>query len=66
MQYSLNLLLGLALAAVVIVLLTGIAVFVKGGETNERWSTRLMSLRVATQAVALVTVGLLLLLKSRN
>ena len=66
MQHSLNLLLGLALAAVVIVLLTGVAVFVKGGETNERWSTRLMSLRVATQAVALVTIGLLLLLKSQN
>jgi hypothetical protein len=64
MQYSLNLLLGLALAAVVIVLLTGVAVFIKGGETNERWSTRLMSLRVATQAVALVTIGLLLLLHS--
>jgi len=66
MQHSLNLLLGLALAAVVIVLLTGVAVFVKGGETNERWSTRLMSLRVATQAVALITIGLLLLLKSQN
>ncbi len=66
MQYSLNLLLGLALAAVVIVLLTGVAVFVKGGETNERWSTKLMSLRVATQAVALVTIGLLLFLKSQN
>ena len=64
MQHALNLVLGLALAAVVIVLLTGVAVFVKGGETNNRWSTKLMSLRVATQAVALVTVGLLLFLRS--
>jgi hypothetical protein len=64
MQHSLTLLLGLALAAVVIVLLTGVAVFVKGGATNERWGNKLMSLRVATQAVALVAVGLLLLLKS--
>ena len=64
MQYSLNLLLGLALAAVLIVLLVGVAVFVRGGEANNRWSTRLMSLRVATQAAALVIVGLLLLLKS--
>jgi hypothetical protein len=64
MQHALNLLLGLSLAAVLIVLLTGVAVFVKGGETNKRWSTRLMSLRVATQAVALITVGLLLLLRS--
>ena len=66
MQYSLNLLLGLALAAVVIVLLTGVAVFVKGGEVNKRWGNKLMSLRVATQAVALLTIGVLLLLKSRN
>ncbi len=65
MQYSLNLLLGLSLAAVLIVLLTGVAVFVRGGETNKKWSTRLMSLRVATQAVALVTVALLLFLKTR-
>jgi len=64
MQHALNLVLGLALAAVLIVLLTGVAVFVKGGETNNRWSTKLMSLRVATQAVALVTIGLLLLLRS--
>lgn len=64
MQYSLNLLLGLALAAVLIVLLVGVAVFVKGGETNNRWSTRLMSLRVATQFAALVIVGILLLMKS--
>ncbi|HMA51880.1 MAG TPA: HIG1 domain-containing protein [Magnetospirillaceae bacterium] len=65
MQYSLNLLLGLSLAAVLIVLLTGVAVFVRGGETNKKWSTKLMSLRVATQAVALVTVALLLFLKTR-
>jgi len=64
MQHALNLVLGLALAAVLIVLLTGVAVFVKGGETNNRWATKLMSLRVATQAVALVTIGLLLLLRS--
>ena len=64
MQHALNLVLGLALVAVVIVLLTGVAVFVKGGEANKRWSTKLMSLRVATQAVALVTIGLLLLLRS--
>ncbi len=64
MQHSLTLLLGLALAAVVIVLLTGVAVIIKGGATNEHWSTKLMSLRVATQAVALITVGLLLLLRA--
>ena len=39
------------MAAVVIVLLTGVAVFVKGGETNKRWSTKLMSLRVDRKSV---------------
>jgi len=58
---ALSILLGVSLVAVVLVLLAGIAVFVRGGEINNRWSVRLMSLRVATQAVALVTMGLLLL-----
>jgi hypothetical protein len=61
---ALSILLGVSLAAIVIVLLVGIAVFVHGGEANRRWSVRLMSLRVATQAVALVTLGLLLLLRT--
>ncbi len=63
---ALSILLGVSLVAVVLVLLAGIAVFVRGGEINNRWSVRLMSLRVATQAVALVTMGLLLLLRTNS
>jgi hypothetical protein len=66
MQMALSILLGVSLVAVVLVLLAGIAVFVRGGEINNRWSVRLMSLRVATQAVALVTMGLLLLLRTNS
>ncbi len=64
MHAILSILLGVLMAAVLIVLLVGVAIFVKGGELNNRWSTRLMSLRVATQAVALVTLGILLLMRS--
>jgi hypothetical protein len=64
MQTALNILLAVALLAVLLVLFTGVAGFVKGGEFNRRWSTRLMALRVGSQAVALLAVGLLLLLRS--
>ncbi len=63
MQTFLSIILAISLLSVVIVLLVGVGVFVKGGETNRRWSVKLMSLRVATQAVALVTLGLLLLMR---
>jgi hypothetical protein len=59
METVLHVLLFFALAAVVIVLFTGIASFVAGGEFNRKYANKLMRLRVATQAVA---VGLLLLL----
>jgi hypothetical protein len=64
MHQALTILLAVALAAVLLVLLVGVAVFVRGGEVNRRWSVKLMSLRVATQALALVTLGALLLLRA--
>jgi len=64
MQLALNILLAVALLAVLLVLFTGVAGFVKGGDFNRKWSTRLMGLRVASQAVALLAVGLLLLLRN--
>ena len=59
MQIVLNILLGLALVGVVGVLATGLAGFAAGGEFNRKSANKLMRLRVATQAVA---VGLLLIL----
>lgn len=61
MHTILTILLFAALAAVLIVLLIGVGVFVKGGEFNRRHATKIMTLRVATQALALVALGLLLL-----
>ncbi len=59
----LSVLLGIALFAVVGVLITGVFVFARGGPTNDRWSNRLMNLRVATQAVAVLILGAILLLR---
>ena len=58
----LSVLLGIALFGVLGVLLTGVVVFVRGGETNRRWGNRLMNLRVATQAVAVLLLGAIALL----
>jgi hypothetical protein len=65
MTHFLTILLGCVLVAVLAVLITGVSVFVKGGETNKKWGNRLMNLRVATQAVAVLILGLILYLKSR-
>ena len=63
MQLFLNILLGIAMAAVVIVLGTGLVSFIIGGEFNRKYSNKLMRLRVATQAVAILILLLLLLLR---
>ncbi len=44
----------IAMAAVAVVLFTGIFGMVRGGEFNAKWSNKLMRLRVALQAVAIV------------
>ena len=64
MIFVLSGLLVAALVAVFAVLLTGVIIFARGGETNRRWSLRLMNLRVGTQAVAVALLGLILLLRS--
>lgn len=55
-------LLVVALLAVVAVLVTGVTVFIRGGETNRRYGNLLMNLRVGTQGVAVLLLGLLILL----
>lgn len=59
----LSVLLGVALFAVLAVLITGVVVFARGGAANNRWSNRLMNMRVATQAVAVLILGLIFLLR---
>lgn len=63
MTNVLSVLLLVALLAVLAVLMTGVVIFARGGEINKRWSLRLMNLRVATQAVAVLILGLLILLR---
>ncbi len=57
----LSVLLAIALAAVLGTLLAGVVLFSRGGELNRRYGHRLMNLRVATQAVAVMLLGLLVL-----
>ena len=64
METVLHVLLIIAMVAVVVVLFTGIASFAKGGEFNRRYANKLMRLRVATQALAIGILLLLLLLHS--
>ncbi|TAL02060.1 MAG: twin transmembrane helix small protein [Rhodospirillaceae bacterium] len=54
MQSILSVLVIVALAAVLIVLGTGLVGFVVGGEFNRKYGNKLMRLRVATQAVAIL------------
>jgi len=63
METALQVLLTVTLVAVFAVLATGLIGFVAGGEFNRKYGNKLMRLRVATQAVAIVLLLVLLLLK---
>jgi hypothetical protein len=63
METVLQVLLTVTLVAVFAVLATGLIGFVAGGEFNRKYGNKLMRLRVATQAVAIVLLLVLLLLK---
>lgn len=65
MVSALTILLGVAMAAVVAVLLTGVIGFARGGAFNRKYSQRLMMARVLTQAVAVALLGLLVLLRGQ-
>jgi hypothetical protein len=47
---------GIALAAVVLILVAGISTLWIGGETQRRWSNRLMRYRVLAQFIAIALV----------
>jgi len=63
METVLQVLLTVTLVAVFGVLAVGLIGFVAGGEFNRKYGNKLMRLRVATQAVAIVLLLVLLLLK---
>ena len=60
----LNILLAIALVAVVAILLTGVFGFALGGEFNRKYANKLMRARVATQAIAIILLMLLVAAKS--
>lgn len=62
MKDAIPYLLGLALGAVTLVLLTGIFGFAKNGPWYRRNATRLMNLRVGTQFLAVLLLGALALI----
>lgn len=57
-------LLAVALGFVVLVLLTGVAGFARGGPWYQRNANRLMNLRVGAQAVAVLLFALIVWLSS--
>lgn len=54
-----NVLLSIAMGLVVLVLLTGVLAFAKGGPWYERHANHLMNLRVAAQALAVAILAAL-------
>ena len=62
MDRVLWILLVIVLIAVFAVLVTGVTVFARGGELNRRYGNLLMNIRVGTQAVAVLLLGVILLL----
>jgi cytochrome b subunit of formate dehydrogenase len=54
MEHYLRILLYIALAAVLCVLITGVFIFARGGETNRRYSLFMMNMRVGVQAVVVL------------
>ena len=50
---------GIALAAVVLILAAGLSTLFIGGEVQRRWSNRLMRYRVIAQAVAIALILLI-------
>jgi hypothetical protein len=61
----LNVLLGVALAATAIVLLSGIYSMARGGEFNRKYGNLLMRWRVALQGCALLLLVLVMLFSGR-
>jgi hypothetical protein len=51
---------GIALAAVVAILVAGLSTLWIGGDTQRRWSNKLMRYRVIAQFIAIVVVLLVL------
>ncbi len=65
MAAFLGILIPIAMVVVVIILATGIGGMLKGGDFNRRYANKLMQMRVAAQAVAVVLIMIAAWLASR-
>ena len=63
METVLQVLLAITLVAVFIVLVTGVAGFIAGGEFNRKYANKLMRLRVVAQGIAVALLLILLVLR---
>ena len=63
MEAVLEVLLAVTMLAVFVVLVTGVGGFIAGGEFNHKYGNKLMRLRVASQAVAVILLLALLLFR---
>ncbi len=56
-----HIIVGLLVAAVVIVLLTGVTVMMIGGDLNKKYGNKLMVARVTLQGLTIAMIGLMFL-----
>jgi len=61
MEKLFSYLVGIAMAAVLVVLIAGVVSMFKGGEFNRKYANKLMRLRVLLQAVALALFAIFML-----
>ncbi len=54
----LNFLIPVAMAVVLVILLTGVIVMARGGELNRKYGNRLMQMRVLAQLIAVILIAL--------
>ncbi len=56
----------LLMAATALALIIGIGVMIKGGEFNQKYGNKMMTLRVSLQGATLLLLGVLFLLSDKN
>ncbi|MFY0597119.1 MAG: twin transmembrane helix small protein [Cognatishimia sp.] len=64
LQDPLFIIVAIASLAVLVILAIGIGGFAKGGEFNRKYANKIMRLRIAAQAVAVVLILLFIYLRS--
>lgn len=66
LQDPLFIIVAIATLAVLVILAVGIGGFARGGEFNRKYANKIMRLRIAAQAVAVVLILLFIFLRGGN